>query len=158
ASKTPAQRLPGARPFRLYEQPPTGTPANPNELWSVYWADDYTVHSTLAQLSAPVVFFGFATQLQGMNYPNHWANWPDAPAMPGAEALENWQAYIWRFWSGMAPVEVYNQDGGGMANSTVSERQNFITSLSAWMGANGAGQNMNIFQDDLGAYLHARVK
>lgn len=158
--KTPAQRLPGARPFRLYEQPPAGNPvANPNEIWSVYWADDYVVHSTVAESSTAVTFFGFATQLQGMAYPNNWAVWPAAASsVPDATALENWQAYVWRFWSSMAPVQIYNQDGGGMANSTATERQNFITALSTWMGTNGAGQNMNLFMDDLGAYLHARAK
>ena len=156
--KTPAQRLQGFRPFRLYEQPPDGNPANPDELWSVYWADDYTVHSTIAEGSLPVTFFGFATQLHGMAYPQPWASWPDAPAIPDATALENWQAYIWRFWSGMAPVQVYNQDGGGMASGTTTEQENFITALSTWMKANGANQNVNIFMDDLGAYLQARTQ
>jgi hypothetical protein len=155
--KTPAQRLPGTRPFRLYEQPPAGTPvANPNELWPVYWADDYTVHSTAAESAAAVTFFGFATQLHGMAYPTYFAVWPDAPSIPDATALENWQAYIWRFWSAMAPVQVYTQDPG--SNGTASERQNFITSLSSWAATNGAGQNINIFMDDLGAYLRARTK
>jgi Bacterial Ig-like domain (group 3) len=155
--KTPEQRLPGVRPFRLYEQPPAGTPvANPNELWSVFWADDYTVHSRSGESPASVTFFGFATQLQGMAYPTYFAVWPDAPSTPDATALENWQAYIWRFWSGMAPVQIYTQDPG--SNGTATEQQNFITALSTWMGTNGASQNMNIFMDDLGAYLHARVK
>jgi hypothetical protein len=156
--KTPLQRLPGVRPFRLYEQPPAGHPvANPNELWSVYWADNYTVHSTVLESSAPVSFFGFATQLQGMSYPTYFAVWPNSPSIPDATALENWQAYIWRFWSGMAPVQIYTQDPGtGPAQAT--ERQSFIKTLSAWMGTNGANENVNVFMDDLGAYLQARTQ
>lgn len=157
--KTPAQRLQGFRPFRLYEQPPDGNPANPDELWPVYWADHYTVHSTAAESSAAVAFFGFATQLHGMAYPKPWAVWPAAASsIPDATALENWEAYIWRFWSGMAPVQIYNQDGGGMAAGTTTEQTNFISALSTWMNANGASENVNVFMDDLGAYLQARTQ
>jgi len=54
----------------------------------------------------------------------------------------------------MAPVQIYNHDGGGMANSTIQERQQFITNLSSWLAPLSV---QNIFMDDLGAYLYARV-
>jgi hypothetical protein len=151
-AKTPSQRMPGFRPFRLYEQPPSN--GDPNEIWSIYWADDYTIKSRAGQ--AAKTFFGFGTQLQGAGYPTFDAIWPQAArGLPFNVALENWQAYAWRFWSSMAPVEVYNHDGGSMANSTDQERQQFISTLSPWLAARGV---QYIFMDDLGAYMHARVK
>ena len=151
-AKTPAQRLPGAHPFRVYEQPPSN--GNPNEIYSIYWADDYTIGSRAGL--PPVTFFGFATQLQGAGYPSFDAKWPQAAnGISFPVALENWQCYTWRFWSSMAPVQIYNHDGGSMANSTDQERQSFISTLSPWLAARGV---RHIFMDDLGAYLHARVK
>jgi hypothetical protein len=152
--KTPSQRMQGLHPYRVYEQPPSN--GNPNEIWSFYWADNYTIGSRAGLPSQ--TFFGFASQLQGAGYPGYPsfdAKWPQAArGIPDATALENWQAYIWRFWSGMAPVQVYNHDGGSMANSTDQERQQFITNLSSWIAPLGS---QNIFMDDLGAYLCARV-
>src|SRR5262249_5059396 len=131
-AKTPDQRLPGAHPFRVYEQPPTN--GNPNEIYSIYWADDYTIASRAGL--PPVTFFGFATQLQGAGYPSFDAKWPQAArGIPFATALENWQCYTWRFWSSMAPVQIYNHDGGSMANSTDQERQSFVSTLSPWLAA-----------------------
>jgi len=151
-AKTPSQRMPGLRPFRLYEQPPSN--GNPNEIYSIYWADDYTIGSRAGL--PPKTFFGFCTQLQGAGYPDFDARWPQAAngiSLP--VATENWEAYAWRFWSGMAPVEIYNHDGGSMDNSTTQERQQFISTLSSWLAARGS---QPIFLDDLGAYMHARVK
>lgn len=150
--KTPSQRMPGRRPFRLYEQPPSN--GNPNEIWSIYWADDITVGSRAGLASK--TFFGFCTQLQGAGYTNFDARWPlPSAGISAPNALENWQAYVWRFWSSMAPAQIYNHDGGSMANSTTQERQNHISTLSPWLAARGS---QPIFMDDLGAYMHARVK
>jgi hypothetical protein len=149
--KTPAQRMPGLRPYRVYEQPPVN--CNPNEIYSIFWADNYTLGSR-AGFPAKT-FFGFATQLQGMNYPSFDAKWPEAAnGISAATALENWEGYMWRFWSSMDPVQIYNHDGGSMANSTTQERQQHITNVSKFVSANGG---IPIFMQDLGAYLHARV-
>jgi len=149
--KTPAQRMPGAHPFRVYEQPPAN--CNGNEIYSFFWADNYTLGSR-AGLPAKT-FFGFATQLQGMNYPSFDAKWPEtANGIPPATALENWKAYTWRFWSSMDPVQIYNHDGGSMADGTTQERQQHITNVSSWVSTNGG---ILIFMDDMGAYLRARV-
>jgi hypothetical protein len=151
-AKSSGQRMPGFRPFRLYEQPPTN--GDPNEIWSIYWADDYTLKSRAGQPAK--TFFGFATQLQGAGYPTFDAVWPQAArGIPFNVALENWQAYAWRFWSSMAAVEIYNHDGGSMGNSTDQERQQFISTLSPWLAARSV---QYIFMDDLGAYMRARVK
>ena len=149
--KTPAQRMPGLHPFRVYEQPPANCSAN--EIWSFFWADNYTIGSR-AGLPAET-FFGFATQLQGMSYPSFDARWPQsANGISAPVALENWEAYMWRFWSSMDPVQIYNHDGGSMANGTVQERQQHITNVSAFVSANGG---IPVFMEDMGAYLHARV-
>jgi len=149
--KTPAQRLPGLHPFRVYEQPPSN--CNPNEIWPIFWVDNYTIGSR-AGLPAKT-FFGFTTQLQGMNYPSFDAKWPNsAGGIPPATALENWEAYTWRFWSSMGPVEIYNHDGGSMADSTTQERQQHIINVSSWVSGHGGRP---VFLEDMGAYLHARV-
>jgi hypothetical protein len=149
--KTPAQRMPGLHPYRVYEQPPTN--CNPNEIWPIFWADNYTLGSRAGHPAR--TFFGFVTQLQGMNYPSFDARWPQAAnGIPPATALENWKAYVWRFWSSLDPVQVYNHDGGSMANSTTQERQNHITNVSSWL--NGLGVR-HMFMEELGAYMHARV-
>ncbi len=149
--KTPAQRMPGLHPFRVYEQPPTN--CNPNEIWSFFWADNFPIGSRKGL--AGETFFGFATQLQGMNYPSFDAKWPQsANGISAPVALENWEAYTWRFWSSMDPVQIYNHDGGSMANGTTQERQQHIVSVSNWVSANGGRP---VFMEDMGAYLHARV-
>lgn len=150
ACKTPAQRMPGLHPYRVYEQPPAN--CNPNEIWSLFWADNYTLGSRAGHPSR--TFFGFATQLQGMQYPSFDARWPQsANGISAATALENWEAYTWRFWSSMDPVQIYNHDGGSMANATTQERQQHIRNVSSWVSANGATP---IFMEDMGAYLRAR--
>ena len=150
-AKAPNQRIP-FRPFRIYEQPPTN--ANPNETWPIYYADDYTVGSRAGLPSR--TFFAFATQLQGAGYPSFDAKWPQAAnGIPMNVAVENWEAYAWRFWSGLAPVQIYNHDGGSMANSTDQERQQFISTVSQWLAAHGS---RNTFMENMGAYMHARVK
>ncbi|HTC92428.1 MAG TPA: family 16 glycoside hydrolase [Terriglobales bacterium] len=149
--KAPAQRLPGLHPFRVYEQPPSN--CNPNEIWPIFWVDNYTIGSR-AGLPAKT-FFGFTTQLQGMNYPSFDAKWPNsAGGISPATALENWEAYTWRFWSSMGPVEIYNHDGGSMADSTTQERQQHIINVSSWVTGHGGRP---VFMEDMGAYLHARV-
>src|SRR6266478_5352390 len=97
-AKTPSQRMPGLHPFRVYEQPPSN--GDPNEIWPIFWADDYTIGGRAGQSSK--TFFGFTTQLQGAGYPTFDAQWPQAArGIPFGVALENWQAYAWRFWSSM---------------------------------------------------------
>lgn len=149
--KTPAQRMPGLRPYRLYEQPPDN--CNANEIWPIFWADNYTIGSRAGHPAR--TFFGFVTQLQGMQYPSFDARWPESvDGISAATALENWKAYTWRFWSSMDPVQIYNHDGGSMANSTTQERQQHIQNVSAWVNTNGGRP---VFMEDMGAYMHARV-
>ena len=151
SAKTNADRL-SLHPFRIYELPPTY--GNPAERWPIYYADDITVGSRAGLPSQ--TFFAFCTQLLGYTYPTFDASWPqDAAGISTAESLENFQAYSWRFWSGMAPVQIYTHDGGNMDNSTDAERHALIQQLSQWMAPRGVRQS---FMSDLGAYMRARTK
>lgn len=139
-------------PFRVYELPPTY--GNPNESWPIYYADDLTVGSRAGL--PPVTFFAFCTQLLGNQFPSFDARWPnDAQGVGVQESVNNFTEYAWRFWSGMAPVQIYNHDGGSFANSTEAERQQAITQISEFLNAHGV---RHLFMEDLGAYLRARVK
>ena len=138
-------------PFRVYEIPPTGV--NPNELYPLYYADYLTVGSTASL--PPVQFFAFATQLLGNQFPSFDARWPnDGQSVSVQESVNNFTEYTWRFWSGMAPVQVYNHDGGSFDNSTEPERQQAITQISSFLNTNGV---QHIFMENLGAYMCARV-
>ncbi|MBZ5522585.1 MAG: DUF1080 domain-containing protein, partial [Acidobacteriia bacterium] len=149
--KGPAQRL-ALRPFRLYELPPTY--GNPAERWPIYYADDITVGSRAGHPSQ--TFFSFCTQLLGFTYPSFDAVWPrSVDGITFATSLENWEVYTWRFWSSMAPVQIYTHDGGNMANSTDQERQQLISTLSPWMNGRGV---RHTFMENLGAYMRARTK
>jgi len=139
-------------PFRVYELPPTY--GNPNEKWPIYYADDIVVGSRNGL--PPQTFFAFCTQLLGYTYPSFDARWPnDNQGVSVAESVENFEDYAWRFWSSMAPVQMYNHDGGSFERSTESQRQQAITQISAFLNANNV---RHVFMEDLGAYMRARTK
>jgi hypothetical protein len=140
------------RPFRIYELPPTGV--NPNELYPLYYADYMTVGSTAGLPS--VQFFSFATQLLGDQFPSFDARWPnDGQSISVQESVNNFTEYAWRFWSGMAPVQIYNHDGGSFDNGTDTERQQAITQISSFLNAHNV---RHLFMEDLGAYFCARTQ
>lgn len=150
-AKTDADRL-ALRPFRIYELPPTY--GNPAETWPIYYADDITVHSRAGQPSQ--TFFSFCTQLLGYTYPRFDADWPnDGAGITVANSVDNWSAYVWRFWSGMAPVQIYNHDGGSFANGTDTEEQQAVQGISAFLNKHAV---RHVFMDDMGAYMRARTK
>jgi len=70
-----------------------------------------------------------------------------------AQSLNQWEYYMWHFWSGMEPVQIYTHDGNNLDQSTVSDRQSFITQLSAWFKTN---KGTHQFMDGMGDYLRAR--
>jgi Viral BACON domain len=138
-------------PFRVYELPPTGV--NPNELYTLYSADFMTVGSTAGL--PPQKFFTFTTQLLGSTYPSFDARWPnDNQAIGVQESVNNFTEYTWRFWSSMAPVQMYNHDGGSFENGTETERQQAITQISSFLNARGV---RHVFMEDMGAYMCART-
>ncbi len=151
AAKTDAQRIAG-RPFRLYELPPSY--GEPNEIWPMYTADDLVVGSTAGL--PPVTFFSFCTQLLGYDFPTFDAKWPStSDGYSVAYSVDNFTEYAWRFWSSMAPVEVYSHDGGNYEKSTAAQRQQAITQISAFLNARGV---RHLFMENMGAYMRARVK
>ncbi len=147
----PASMRLWTHPFRIYEIPPTGV--NPNELYTLYSADFLTVGSTAGL--PPVKFFTFTTQLLGNKFPSFDARWPnDNQAISVQESVNNFTEYAWRFWSGMAPVQMYNHDGGSFEVGTETERQEAITGISTFLNAKGV---RHVFMEQLGAYMCARV-
>ena len=138
-------------PFRIYELPPTGV--NPNELYTLYSADFLTVGSTAGL--PPQKFFTFTTQLLGSTYPSFDARWPnDSQGIGVQESVNNFTEYAWRFWSGMAPVQMYNHDGGSFDNGTETERQQAVTQISSFLNAKSV---RHVFMENLGAYMCART-
>lgn len=154
--KTNTQRMLGLHPFYVYQIPPNN--CNPNEQFSFFWADNYTIGSRAGFPSE--TFFGIASQLQtnyynGPGYPSFDAAWPaSVDGVSEAIALENWQAYTWRFWSAMLPVQVYNHEAGKFTDATEAERQYQVTNVSAWVSAQSG---IPISMEGLGAYAHAKV-
>ena len=154
--KTNAQRMLGLHPFFVYQIPPNN--CNPNEQFSFFWADNYTIGSRAGFPSE--TFFGITSQLQtnyynGPGYPSFDAAWPaSVDGVSEALALENWQAYTWRFWSGMLPVQVYNHEAGKFTDATEAERQFQVTNVSAWVSSKNG---IPISMEGLGAYAHAKV-
>ena len=154
--KTNTQRMLGLHPFFVYQIPPNN--CNPNEQFSFFWADNYTIGSRAGHPSE--TFFGITSQLQtnyynGPGYPSFDAAWPaSVDGVSEAIALENWQAYTWRFWSAMLPVQIYNHEAGKFTDATEAERQFNIKNVSAWVSSKGG---IPITMEGLGAYAHARV-
>ena len=144
-----AERL-NARPFRLYDLPPKTVR---DEDYSMFFADDYVVGSRSGL--PPQTFFLFLSQLQDYPfYPRADAIWPSS-SFSLTEALEQWQRYTWRFWSSLAPVQIYTHDAVNLAQSSVAERQAFISQLSAFLNQNGV---RHVFMEELGDYIRARTK
>jgi len=155
SSKTDTQRLP-YRPFRIYEQPPNFNVGD--EFFPIFWADDYTIGSR-SGLPAQT-FYGFSTQILTDNYrfPGPDAKFPDylgSGTYPLANSLENWQVYAWRFWSSLAPVEIFTHDENDLENVPVSQRRQFISQYSLWLNAHGA---RHVFIEQMGDYMYARNK
>jgi hypothetical protein len=149
--KTDAMRI-KLRPFRIYELPPTGI--DPDERYPLYYADYMTVGST-AGLPA-VKFFSFATQLLGTQFSTPDARWPnDLLGFTVQDSVNNFTEYTWRFFSGMAPVQIYNHDSDSFDLSTTAEAQQTITQISSFLNAKGA---VHVFMEEEGAYLCARTQ
>ena len=150
--KTTAQRLPYG-PFRIYEQPPIyGT--DDEEDFPFFYADDLSIGSIAGKPAQ--TFFGFASQV-GLS--NGRFTRPDAlfPSTTNgstvAQSLNQWEYYMWHFWSGMEPVQIYTHDGDNLEYTTTADRQSFITQLSQWFSSN---HGQHVFMDNMGDYLRAR--
>ncbi|WP_047488303.1 BACON domain-containing protein [Terriglobus sp. TAA 43] len=150
--KTVAGRTP-LGPFRIYEQPPV-YPVDYDETFPFFYADDVVVHSVAGKPAQ--TFFGFATQVGQMagRFTRPDALWPSSTnGYTVAQSLNQWEYYMWHFWSGMEPVQIYTHDGNNLDQSTVADRQSFISQLSTWFKTN---KGTHQFMDGMGDYLRAR--
>ncbi len=150
--KTPAQRIP-LGPFRIYEQPPIYS-GDEEETFPFYFADDLTVASVAGE--PPVTFFSFASQvgLSAGRFSRPDALFPSTQnSSTVAQSLNQWEYYMWHFWSGMEPVQIYTHDGDNLEYTTIANRQSFVTQLSQWFSAN---HGQHFFMDGMGDYLRAR--
>ena len=146
-----AERING-RPFRLYEQPPKTVR---DENYSIFFADDYTINSRSGLPSK--TFFLFTSQyIDWDQFPRPDLAWPsDKWGMSPTESVEQLKKYAWRFWSSLAPVQMYTHDDTNYELASASGREYVIANGSQWLGQNGA---IHTFIDDLAAYVRARNK
>ena len=146
-----AERL-SDEPYRLYQLPPKTTR---DENFPMLFADDYTVSSRAGL--PPQTFFLFLTQYIDDNmYPRPDFIWPSANySQSVAMSADQLERYTWRFWSSLAPVQIYTHDSNNYVLSTASDRQAVIQQTSAWLALNGSN---NLFMQDLADYMYARTK
>jgi Viral BACON domain len=150
--KTPAQRIP-LGPFRIYEQPPLYS-GDEEETFPFFFADDLSIGSVAGKPAQ--TFFAFASQVgtEAGRFSRPDAVFPSSQnSYTVAQSLNQWEYYMWRFWSGMAPVQIYTHDGSNLEFTTASDRQSFITQLSQWFSTN---RGQHVFMDTMGDYLRAR--
>ena len=150
--KTPAQRIP-LGPFRIYEQPPIYS-GDLEETFPFFYADDLTVGSVAGKPAQ--TFFSFASQvgLSGGRFSRPDAVFPSSQnSYTVAQSLNQWEYYMWHFWSGMEPVQIYTHDGANLEFTTVADRQSFVKQLSQWFSTN---RGQHVFMDNMGDYLRAR--
>ncbi|HEY9137667.1 MAG TPA: BACON domain-containing carbohydrate-binding protein, partial [Terriglobus sp.] len=150
--KTPAQRIP-LGPFRIYEQQPVYA-TDYEETFPFFYADDMTVHSVAGKPAQTFYAFGSQVGQSGGRFTRPDALWPSsANGYTVAQSLNQWEYYMWHFWSGMMPVQIYTHDGSNLDQSTTADRQSFITQFSQWFKAN---KGIHQYMDGMGDYLRAR--
>lgn len=150
--KTPAQRIP-LGPFRIYEQQPVYA-TDYEETFPFFYADDMVVHSVAGKAAQTFYAFGSQVGQSGGRFTRPDALWPStANGYTVAQSLNQWEYYMWHFWSGMMPVQIYTHDGSNLDQSTTADRQNFIKQFSQWFSAN---KGIHQYMDGMGDYLRAR--
>ncbi len=152
-SPKPLSQRMGLRPFRIYEQPPVYS-GDVEETFPFFYADDLTVGSR--QGLPAKTFFAFASQVgtEAGRFTRPDALFPSTQnSYSVSQSLNQWEYYTWRFWSGMAPVEIYTHDGANLEFTSTSNRQTFVQQMSQWFNSNGA---RHAFMDSMGDYMRAR--
>lgn len=139
--------------FWQFDQPPK---LKVDEDYPFFFADDLTVGSRAGLPSH--TFYLFATQYHNdVLYPQRpdfiWPSTTNNQTV--AQSVDQLERYVWRFWSGMAPVQLFTHDGGNYADATAANRDAVISQASTWLNSNGVH---HLFMDDLGDYLYARNK
>ncbi len=146
-----AERL-RLNPDRIYQLPPK---THRDENFPMLFAGDYTVNSRAGL--PPETFFSFLTQyIDDNTYARPDFIWPSANySMNVAQSADQLERYAWRFWSSLAPVQIYTHDSNNYQLSTASDRQAVIQQTSTWLEQNGS---TNIFMQNLADYMYARTK
>jgi hypothetical protein len=145
------QERPTARPFWLYEKPPKLTR---NEDQPLFFADDYPVDSRAGFPSQN--FFLFATQFHSPGEGRPDVVWPNADAAwTVSQSVDQFKRNTWRFWSSLAPMQVFTHDASNYELSSIAERQAVITQVSQWLNNSNA---RHVFMESLGDYIYARNK
>jgi|GEM_PF-2499326 len=146
-----AERL-SPRPFWIYERPPKTTA---DEDYSFFFADDLIINSRAGFPAR--TFYLFTTQFHDFTlYNRPDISWPDAYAsdnMTAEESVGMHTRATWRFWSSLAPFQVYTHDGSNYQYSSVADRRQVIQQVSSWLSQNGV---RHVFMDDMGDYIYAR--
>jgi len=137
-------------PDRLYQLPPKTTR---DENFPMFLSDTFTVGSR-AGFPAKT-FLLFLTQYIDYDlFVRPDFTWPsDNYSQTVATSVDQFQRYVWRFWSSLAPVQIYTHDVNNYALATAANRQSVIKQASVWLQQNGS---RNIFMENLGDYIYAR--
>jgi hypothetical protein len=146
------QERPSARPFWIYEKPPKLTR---NEDQPFFFADDYPVGS---RVGLPVQnMFLFATQYHTPGEARPDVMWPGVSGLPWtvAESVDQFKLHTWRFWSSMAPMQVFTHDASNYESSSVADRRSVIQQFSTWLAGEKGKQ---VFMENMGDYVYARTK
>ncbi|MGH7391481.1 MAG: BACON domain-containing protein [Candidatus Rokuibacteriota bacterium] len=145
------QERPSARPFWIYEKPPKWT-RDENE--PLFFADDYPVGSR-AGLPTTMLFL-FTTQVHGQGDPRPDLTWP-TNTIPWTvnDSVDQFQRHTWRFWSSLAPMQIFTHDTSNYALSSVADRRTVISQVSSWLNANKV---RHVFMEEMGDYVRARNK
>ncbi|TKB23975.1 DUF1080 domain-containing protein [Desulfopila sp. IMCC35006] len=148
-----AERL-SPRPFWLYEKPPKVTQ---DEDYPFFFADDLVINSRAGLPSQ--TFYLFSTQYHDDNlFSRPDIAWPNAYGTNNfgvADSVDMFTRATWRFWSSLAPFQVYTHDGSNYADSSVQDRRQVIQQTSNWLNQNGVH---HVFMEQMGDYIYARNK
>jgi hypothetical protein len=145
------QERPSARPFWVYEKPPKLTR---NEDQPLFFADDYPIGSRAGLPSQN--FFLFTTQFHDPGELRPDVLWPSA-SWPWTvnQSVDQFKRHTWRFWSSLAPMQVFTHDASNYELSTVAERRSVIQQVSTWLSSE---KGRHVFMENMGDYVRARTK
>jgi hypothetical protein len=147
------QERPSARPFWIYEKPPKLTR---DENQPFFFADDYPVGSR-SGLPTQNMFL-FATQFHGPGEGRPDLTWPEYyTPWSVSQSVDQFKRHTWRFWSSLAPMQVFTHDASNYELSSVADRRAVIQQVSSWLNTEKAS-NVFMGHRHLGDYVYARNK
>jgi hypothetical protein len=145
------QERPSARPFWIYEKPPKLTR---DENQPLFFADDYPVGSRSGLPTKNMFLFTTQFHRPGEGRPD--LIWPETyTPWSVSQSVDQFKRDTWRFWSSLAPMQVFTHDASNYELSSVADRRAVIQQVSSWLSGEKA---KHVFMGDLGDYLYARTK